>query len=94
MENQTKSDKQRLDDFFNRLIEHLQWYQEMTSEVPKHLVVNPDIIGDLSRIEGFYQREELGGIVTVYSPLVRYFKLRDCVVMIVEDVDEKFLHFE
>lgn len=86
--------KKTLDDFFGHLNELRKWYQHYTSEVPSKLCINPDIVAQMAKVEGFYQREELGGIVSAYAPVVRYFKLQDCVVMIVDDWEEKFLHFE
>lgn len=88
------SPKEQLDQFFNRLDNLGKWYCESTSEVPKNLFVNPAIIGKLARLDGFYQRPELAGIVPAHAPLVRYFKLSFGVVLLVDDYEEKFLHFD
>lgn len=87
-------DKDLLDKFFDQLREHEDHYIYWTDEVPKKIVVNPAIIQRLSRITGFYQRPELQGQVTTHAPVIRYIKLVHTVVTIVEDYDEKFLHFE
>lgn len=86
--------KKTLDDFFAHLNELGKWYTHYTSEVPTMLNVNPDIIRQMAMVEGFYQREELQGLVPAHAPVVRYFKLKFGVVMIVDDWQEKFLHFE
>lgn len=83
-----------LDRFFTQLKELLAHYREWTEEVPKKLVINPDILRKLAKIEGFYQRPELQGEITAHSPVVRYFKLGEIVVLLDEDWAEKFLHFE
>ena len=83
-----------LDDFFRRLTELGEWYTEQTGVVPNELAVNPDIIGKLSKIEGFYQRPELRGMVTAHAPVVRYMTLDFGVVMLVDDWSEDFLRFE
>lgn len=86
--------KKTLDDFFTHLGELGKWYIHYTSEVPTKMFVNPEIIAKMAKVEGFYQRPELQGIVTAYAPVVRYFKLDFGVVMLVDDWEEKFLHFE
>lgn len=86
--------KQTLDKFFRHLNELGKWYTHYTSEVPKNLIINPDIVAAMSKVEGFYQRSELQASVTAFSPVVRYFKLDFGVVMLIDDWDEKFLHFE
>lgn len=87
--------KKTLDDFFAHLNELGIWYEHYTSEVPKFLAINPDIVKQMAKVEGFYQREELsGGQVTAYAPVVRYFKLKFGIVRLVDDWGEKFLHFE
>jgi hypothetical protein len=87
--------KKTLDDFFAHLNELGQWYTYYTSEVPKLLNVNPDIVRQMAQVEGFYQREEVqSGQVTAHAPIVRYFKLKFGVIRLVDDWEEKFLHFE
>lgn len=86
--------KKTLDDFFTHINELRKWFTHYTHEVPKRLFINPEIVAQMSRVEGFYQRAELGGIVPAYAPVVRYFKLDECVVTLVDDWEEKFLHFE
>lgn len=86
--------KQQLTDFFAHLNELGKWYIHYTSEVPKYLAMNPDIMAQMAKVEGFYQRPELAGIVSAHSPIIRYFKLDFGVVMITDDWAEKFLHFE
>lgn len=86
--------KRDLNSFFEQLEHHAAAYVEWTSEVPKIFVVNPDIIGRLSREEGFFQRPELRALVPAHSPMVRYIRLNVGVVTIREDWDEKFYHFE
>jgi len=83
-----------LSTFFKNLDELGKWYVEVTSEVPKKLFINPEVVGKLARIEGFYQRPELRGIVPAHAPLVRYFKLSFGVVLLVDDWEERFLHFD
>lgn len=80
--------------FFIQLEDLELYYIEWVGEVPKLLVINPDIVGALSKVEGFYQRPELQAEITLYAPVVRYLKLRHCVVTLQEDYDELFLHFE
>jgi hypothetical protein len=80
--------------FFERLVNFADEFHEWTSEAPKLLVINPDIVGKLSRIEGFYQRPELEALVPEHAPVVRHFRLPFGVVEIYEDFEEKFLHFE
>lgn len=87
--------KQTLDDFFAHLNELGGWYEHYTNEVPKELHVNPDIIRQMAAVEGFFGREEVrNGMVTIHAPVVRYFKLKFGVVLLVDDWEEKFLHFE
>lgn len=87
--------KKTLDDFFAHLNELGGWYEHYTKELPKELHVNPDIIRQMAAVEGFFQREEVKhAMVTAHAPIVRYFKLGFGVVMIIDDWEEKFLHFE
>jgi hypothetical protein len=86
--------KRELDDFFASLNELGKWYIRYTSEAPKTLAINPDIVKKMAQVEGFYQREELQGLVPAHAPVVRYFKLDFGMVMLVDDWEEKFLHFE
>jgi hypothetical protein len=83
-----------MDAFFKQIAELETHYTYWTNEVPKRLVINPDIIGKLARIPGFYQRPELQSEVTLHAPVVRYLKLANTVVTLQEDYDEKYLHFE
>jgi hypothetical protein len=83
-----------LEEFFRHLKVHAEVYLLWTSEVPKTLVINPEILAQLSKIEGFYQREELSAQVTTHSPIVRHFKIPFGVVLIREDWEEKLYHFE
>lgn len=84
----------QLDFFFHEMENHNLSYYHWTGQTPKTLVVNPEIIGHLSRIEGFYQREELRALVPAYAPVVRNIRLSHGVVFIQEDIDEPFYHFE
>lgn len=87
--------KKTLDDFFAHLNELGQWYTHYTNEVPTRLNINPDIVKQMAKVEGFYQREEVrSGQVTAHAPVVRYLKLKFGVIMLVDDWDERFLHFE
>jgi hypothetical protein len=86
--------KRTLDEFFAHLNELGHWYTHYTSEVPALLAINPDIVRQMAQVEGFYQRDELQGFVTAHAPVVRYFKLKFGVVRLVDDWEEKFLHFE
>lgn len=86
--------KKTLDDFFKQLSELGKWYIHYTSEAPKLLFISPNIIAQLAKVEGFYQRPELQGIVPAHAPVVRYLKLDFGVVMLVDDWEEKFLHYE
>jgi hypothetical protein len=83
-----------LNKFFVPMLAHANAYHAWTNELPKTIVINPDILVALAKTEGFYQRPELAAMVSAHSPIVRYFKLPMCVVMIREDWDEKFYHFE
>jgi hypothetical protein len=83
-----------LNKFFEELLALENFYVAWVGDVPKLLVINPDIIGALAKVEGFYQRPELEAKVTLHAPVVRYLKLKHCVVTIQEDYDELFLHFE
>ena len=83
-----------LDAFFEQLIDLETFYVSWVNDVPKLLVINPDIIGALSKVTGFYQRSELNAEVTMHAPVIRYFKLKQCVVTLQEDYDELFLHLE
>lgn len=87
--------KKTLDEFFAHLNELGEWYKYYTDEVPKTLCINPDIVKQMAVVEGFYQREEVSsGQVTAYAPIVRYFKLKFGVILLVDDWEEKFLHYE
>jgi hypothetical protein len=89
------TDKEILQEFFDDLNRFGQDYIQWTKELPKTLVVNPDIIGKLSRLDGFYQREEIKNVeVTAASPVVRRMNLAFGIVFLDEDWDEKFMHFE
>lgn len=86
--------KAQLDSFFLELNELGKWYTHFVGTPPTLLVINPDIVAALSRIEGFYQREELQAMVTAHAPVVRHFKLDGGIVRLVDDYEEKFLHFD
>jgi hypothetical protein len=88
------NDEKLLDAFFEQLCEIGKWHTFWTSEAPKELIINPDIIQKLSRLDGFYQRQELRAEVTASAPVVRYFNLDFGIVTIIDDWDEKYLHFE
>lgn len=94
IDNKSAEAKQILDKFFSHLNELGKWYIHYTSEVPTRLIINPEIVAQMAKVEGFYQRPELQGKVTAYAPVVRYFVLDFGVVMLVDDYEEKFLHFE
>lgn len=84
--------------FFQGLRDHAIQFILWTSEAPTRLVINPDIIGRLSRVEGFYQREELKSLVPANAPVVRNIRIPlpggELIVEIYDDYDEKFFHFE
>ncbi len=86
--------KQTLDDFFKHLNQLGKWYIHYVGEAPTQLFISPEIIAQMAKVEGFYQRPELEGKVPAHAPVVRYFKLDFGVVMLVDDWEEKFLHFE
>lgn len=86
--------KQELADFFSHLHELGKWYIHYTGNVPKNMFVNPEIIAKMARVEGFYQRPELQGMVTASAPVVRWLKMDFGMVTIVDDWTEKFLHYE
>lgn len=86
--------KRQLDDFFKHLNQLGKWYIHYVGEPPKQLFISPEIIAQMAKVEGFYQRPELEGKVPAYAPVVRYFKLDFGVIMLVDDWEEKFLHFE
>jgi len=83
-----------MEEFFSLLKVSEANFEKWASVLPKTLVINPEIIRALSKVIGFYQRQELKAEVTTYSPIVRYFKLTNTVVTIQEDFDELFFHFE
>jgi hypothetical protein len=85
---------QRLAEFFDALRALETYYSDWAGMYPKKLVINPSILKKLASAEGFYQRPELNSEVTVCSPVVRRFKLQNVTVLIKEDYDEPFLHFE
>lgn len=88
-------DKWLLDRFFSRLRDFYEWYRESIGRDPKWLIMSPVTLQKLSRMEGFFQRPELGTEVTLYAPVVRRLKVTpEVVVEIVEDPIEPFLHFE
>jgi hypothetical protein len=86
--------KQQLDRFFRELNEFGLIFHHYVGKAPSTLVINPDIVAGLSRVEGFYQRPELRAMVTASAPVVRYFKLDFGVVTLVDDWEEQFLHYE
>jgi hypothetical protein len=88
------NNKQELDAFFLPMIAHAEAFTQWTDKLPKYLIINPDILTRLSRIEGFYQRPEVASMVSAHAPIVRYFKLPMCTVMIHESPEEDFYHFE
>jgi len=91
----TQEAKETLDLFFAHLNELGLWYKHYTDEVPTELHINPDIVRQMASVEGFYQREEVkNAMVTTHAPIVRYFKLKFGVILLVDDWQEKFLHFE
>lgn len=94
MVDKSQEAKLNLDEFFAHINELGKWFTHYTSEEPKRLFINPEIIAKMSRVEGFYQRKELMGIVPAHAPIVRYFRLDCGVVTIVDDWEEKFLHYE
>lgn len=83
-----------LDDFFSKLKTFEMFYTEFVGSPPHKLFINPETLKRLASVGGFYQRPELGSEVTVFSPVVRRFKLQHGTVLIKEDYDENFLHFE
>lgn len=83
-----------MNDFFEHLKQMGAWYVSWVGEKPKELVINPDIIGKLSRIAGFYQRPELATQVDMHAPVIRNLDLGFGVVTIYEDYTEKFFHFD
>lgn len=83
-----------IDMFFSQLNTLECSFMFWTGSKPKKLFINPKIIGALVKIPGFYQRPELQSEVTVYSPVVRHFKLGSCVVEIKDDYYEAFMHLE
>lgn len=86
---------QSLEEFFGDVNRFGHDFIQWTDEVPKLLVINPDIIAKLSRLPGFYERPEVKNTeVTAHSPVIRRLNLDFSVVEIYEDWDEKFLHFE
>lgn len=90
-----KHDKESLSIFFEHITQLGDDFSHWTGEVPKMLVINPDIIAKLARVEGFYQREEVKNAeVTAASPIVRRLNLPFGIVTLYEDWEEKYLHYE
>lgn len=88
-------DKDQLTTFFEHITMLGDDFAHWTGETPQTLVINPDIIAKLSRVEGFYQREEVKNAeVTAAAPIVRRLNLPFGVVMLYEDWEEKYLHYE
>lgn len=85
-----------LDTFFDHLRDHYSVFIRYAEEPPKYLIVNPLVLRQLSKMEGFFQRRELGTEVTPTAPVVRYLKLfdRSDTLQIIEDPNEPFLHLE
>lgn len=86
--------KEDMVNFFSYLDSTADVFYEWLGKEPKLLVINPDIIGALSRVEGFFQSEYLQAEVPAHAPIIRYFKLKLGVVTIYESYTEKFMHFE
>jgi uncharacterized protein YihD (DUF1040 family) len=87
-------DKQDMEDFFTHLVDLEAHFTYWTGNKPKKLVISSEILRKLSKVTGFYQRPELRSEVTAYSPVVRYFTLKNCVVTLQEDYEEPFMHLE
>lgn len=83
-----------IESFFLHVKELAHWFKYWTEEYPKEIVINPDIIGKLSRVDGFYEREEVKTQVDQHTRMIRRFSLDFGTVLIIEDWEEKFLHFE
>ena len=83
-----------MDDFFALLKAAEITFEWWTGIIPKRLILSSTILRQLSKVPGFYQRPELKAEVTAYAPIVRHFKLEHTVVIIQEDYDELFFHFE
>lgn len=81
-----------LDQFFNRLEDLVEWYIVTTNVYPKTLVISSELMRQLTKLPEFYQRRELGIGTTPYSPLVRTLKIKDAVLHVKEDENEKFLY--
>lgn len=86
--------KEDLSTFFSFLLETEKVFSRLVGFYPTKLVVNPEILRVLSKIDGFYQRPEINAEVLMYAPVLRYIKLRYSIVTIQEDYEETFMHFE
>lgn len=91
---QKQSPSDELDQFFNRLAEFGEYQYKMVGTYPKRVHIAPPILLALSRIPGFFQREELRTEATEFSRVVSRIKFSWGVVHIREDPGEVFLHFE
>lgn len=87
-------DSAQLDNFFTKLGEFGQYQKDMVGEYPKRLHISPLVLLKLSKLHGFFQREELRTEVTDHSPIVSRMKFSWGVVAIREDGEEMFLHYE
>lgn len=87
-----------MDDFFLNMLAQAVAFTHWVDGLPKLLIINPDIIGKLSRIKGFYERPELRALVPAHAPVVRYIRLvlpqEEVILKIIDDWDETFYHFE
>lgn len=89
-----KNPEAQLDRFFQPLTANAMNFAEWTGQLPNKLVINPQIMQKLSRIDGFYQRRELSGQVSAHSPIIRYINVGIAVVTLQDDWGEVFYHFE
>ena len=91
---ESQTDASQLEDFFGKLSDLGGWQFKMTGQHPKYLYINPLILQKLSKMDGFFHRQELSTQVTVHSPVISRMKFSFGVVEIIEDYEEPFLHFE
>lgn len=88
-------DSEKLSVFFDHMKSHAAHFYDYTGDNPKLLVINPEVIAKLSRLDGFYHRPEVKNAeITAHAPVVRRFNLTFGTVELYEDYEEKLYHFE
>ena len=84
-----------LEHFFKNLKEQVDLYTFFRDRKPTTIIINMHVLKKLVTMDGFYTRRELLSQVTEHAPVVRYFKLKeDLVLEIVESSYEPYVKVE